>query len=490
MLPVLWSMYDESGAEKVTPLELHRNRRYIRYLYLNGPWLSGIHYPTNLRRLCISSRALLESAALIQLNPQLIELDVRVDGHFKSIQRGAPLEIYLEFSDDSDDEIGADDEEEVDVRRQKIYTFNDIHLVLETLSGLRNLTLSYCDLSDLRPLLEFVRSNPGLTHLTLEGIRVLERPVGYAPLTSVTHLFLPGTPNIGGWQACPYLPDLIRLCPNLESLAFAQGQNFDSSELARSIRSFCPKLTSIESLNSIVCLRDCPLSSPAAVELIKSPVRLVHYEVACSAVTSGMLTALLQHADSLQAICLYVVDDSVESFTTSGKILSSFPNLRSFALNLAPFKRYQNNGWGFFDQIWNCPRLERISLMSYFPWFQDTEELEVVAEANKGFKTRNTGLDGVSEASGSTTSDGRGRTGKKPKIVLPERHPASDKKFCESMAKLGWAYKKEFDPYDLDSKKKPLTYSTRATRNKLFERLAHLPHMRDIELPYVRYVKL
>ncbi|KAF9371072.1 hypothetical protein CPB97_002245 [Podila verticillata] len=489
-------MYDESGAEKVTPLELHRNRRYIRYLHLNGPWLSGIHYPTNLRRLCISSSALLESAALIQLNPQLIELDVRVDGHFKSIQRGAPLEKSLEFSDDSDDEMdenddemGADEEEEEDVQQKKIYTFNDIHLVLETLSGLRSLKLRYCDLTDLRPLLEFVRSNPGLTHMTLEGVRGLERPVGYAPLTSVTHLFLPGTSKNGVWQACPHLPDLVRLCPNLESLAFSQGQNFDSSELARSIRSFCPKLTSIESLNSILCLRDYPLSSPAAVELIMSPVRLVHYEVACSAVTSGMLTALLQHADSLQAICLYVVDGSVESFATSGKILGSFPNLRSFALNLAPFKRNQNNGWAFFNQIWNCPRLEKISLMGYFPWFQDTKESEVVAEANKGFKAPDTSLDDVAEASGSTNSNGRGRM-EKPKIVLPERHPASDKKFCESMAKLGWAYKKELDPYDLDSEKKPLTCGIRATRNKLFERLAHLPHMRDIELPYVRYVKL
>lgn len=38
--------------------------------------------------------------------------------------------------------------------------------------------------------------------------------------------------------------------------------------------------------------------------------------------------------------------------------------------------------------------------------------------------------------------------------------------------------------------KKSLTCSTRVTRNKLFEYLAHLPHMRDIDLLDVRYVKL
>jgi len=52
------------------------------------------------------------------------------------------------------------------------------------------------------------------------------------------------------------------------------------------------------------------------------------------------------------------------------------------------------------------------------------------------------------------------------------------------MAKLEWAFKKEFDPCDQESMKKPLTCSTRVTRNKLFEYLAHLPHMD------VRYVKL
>lgn len=476
LLPVLWSVYDEAGAVRVTPLELHRNRHHIRYLHLNGSWPSGIHYPTNLRRLSINSSALLESTALIQLNPQLTELVVTVDGHFKMATRAtvAALEIPAEFADITDDDMDElEEDEEEKVQQEKVYTFSDLYLALETFSNLKSLHLCNCDLSDLSLFLKFLRRNPGLTHLTLEGIQRLERPIGYAPLTSVTNLSLPGSWENGAWQTCSHLSDLVRLFPKLETLAAAQDRNLDVAELGRSIRSCCPKLTSFRVLDHILSLRHHPLTSLEAAELIKPPICLVHYEAVCSTVTPYLLTALLNHSASLQTISLFAVDGSVETFYTAGKILASFPNLRTFYMGLSPIKRYQDNSWAFFDQDWNCPRLEKISLMGYSPWFRESNERHVAEEADRVFKIPD-------RASGVETQAGE--------VVIPECHPATDKAFFESLAKVGWAYKKEIDSYG--TKKDTISNGTRATRNKLFERLIHLQHMREIRLPYARYVKL
>ncbi|KAG0347290.1 hypothetical protein BG005_000258 [Podila minutissima] len=480
LLPVLWSMYDDSGAETVTPLELHRNRHHIQYLHLKKSWPPGILYPTKLRRLCINSSALLKSAALIQLNPKLTALKVTVDGHFGMATKAAvtALKIPAEFADNTDDdmdELGEEEEEEDEKewRQEKVYTFSDLHLVLETLSNLKSFHLCDCELSDLSIFLKFVRSNPSLTHLTLDGIQRLERPIGYASLTSVTNLALMGSREQGVWQPCSHLSDLVRLFPNMETLAFAQCRSGDVAELGRSIRLFCPKLTSLRTLDPILSLRYYPLPSLAAAELIIPPMRLVHYEAACSTLTPDLLTALLQHTASLQSISLYVVNDSEETFATAGKILASFPNLRTFSMGLSPIRRSQDNSWAFFDQVWSCPRLEEISLMGYFPWFQESNERRVVEEADKGFEIPDTDSDVDIQASA---------------IVIPERHPASDRAFFESLAKVGWAYRKEIDPYG--TKGKPISNGIRATRNKLFERLVHLPHMRNIKLPDARYVKL
>ncbi|KAF9324507.1 hypothetical protein BG006_000460 [Podila minutissima] len=102
-----------------------------------------------------------------------------------------------------------------------------------------------------------------------------------------------------------------------------------------------------------------------------------------------------------------------------------------------------------------------------------SNERHVVEEADKGFEIPDTDSDVDIQASAT---------------MIPERHPASDRAFFESLAKVGWAYRKEIDPYD--TKERPISNSTRATRNKLFERLVHLPHMRDIKLPDTRYFKL
>ncbi|KAF9314478.1 hypothetical protein BG003_004133 [Podila horticola] len=360
LLPVLWSVYDEAGAVRVTPLELHRNRHHIRYLHLNGSWPSGIHYPTNLRRLSINSSALLKSTALIQLNPQLTELVVTVDGHFKMATRAtvAALEIPAEFADITDDDMDElEEDEEEKVQQEKVYTFSDLYLALETFSNLKSLHL--CN------------------------------------------------------------------------------------------------------------------STRETDRLIKPPICLVHYEAVCSTVTPYLLTALLNHSASLQTISLFAVDGSVETFYTAGKILASFPNLRTFYMGLSPIKRYQDNSWAFFDQDWNCPRLEKISLMGYSPWFRESNERHVAEEADRVFKIPD-------RASGVETQAGE--------VVIPECHPATDKAFFESLAKVGWAYKKEIDSYG--TKKDTISNGTRATRNKLFERLIHLQHMREIRLPYARYVKL
>ncbi|KAG0077080.1 hypothetical protein BGZ93_000754 [Podila epicladia] len=111
--------------------------------------------------------------------------------------------------------------------------------------------------------------------------------------------------------------------------------------------------------------------------------------------------------------------------------------------------------------------------MGYFPWFENSNELHVVEEADKWFETPDTDSDVDIQARA---------------IVIPERHPTSDRTFFESLAKNGWAYRKEFDPYDTDEE--TISNGTRATRNKLFERLIHLPHMRDIKLSEAHYVKL
>ncbi|KAG0094716.1 hypothetical protein BGZ93_006872 [Podila epicladia] len=323
LTPFLWMVHHDSWMEDWDiPQDLiTAHGRYIRYLSLS--WdrpLVTFQSVTRLRELELSNTNLGMTTHLVRSNPQLTRLNLTLPD-------------------------GVSDP--------------DLQAALEPLTCLQRLRLSYVEHPDASLISRILKNNPDLTELSLDHLNSPTAPTIDQPLISLTNLHLDCD-----WYQSPGLVHLLPVCPNLEVLTFSVNSHCPAAEIAYMLKKHCPKLKTLKGIQDFdIFDPEMMMTDNQFVTLIQSTCRLVHFDMSINNLTVSICQALLGlHASWLETVHLVLGGYSNDTFDNINKILSSCPNLTSFAISSEVEECPAMAALGMFAEPWNCAKLNTLKV--------------------------------------------------------------------------------------------------------------------------------
>ncbi|KAF9385613.1 hypothetical protein CPB97_004666 [Podila verticillata] len=318
LAPLLWTVHHDSWMEDwdIPQDFIATHGRHIRYLSLS--WdrpLSTFQSTTRLCELELSGTDLNLTTYLVRSNPQLARLDL-------TLPEGA--------------------------------SNPDLQAALESLTRLQRLRLSYIEQPDAGLISRILQNNPDLTELSLDHLNSPTAPSIDQPLLSLTNLHLDCD-----WYQSPGLVHLLSVCPNLEVLTFSVNSHCPANEIAHMLKKHCPKLKTLKGIQDFdIFDPEMMMTDNQFVTLIQSTCRLVHFDMSINNLTTSICQALLGlHASWLETVHLVLGGYSSDTFDNINKILSSCPNLTSFAISSEVEECPAQAALGMFAESWNCAKL-------------------------------------------------------------------------------------------------------------------------------------
>ncbi|KAG0031320.1 hypothetical protein BGZ81_001415 [Podila clonocystis] len=332
LVPFLWTVHHDSWMEDWDiPQELIATHgRYFRYLSLS--WdrpLVTFQSTTRIRELELSNTNLSLTTLLVRSNPQLARLDLTLPD-------------------------GVSDP--------------DLQAALESLTRLQRLRLSYVEHPDAGLISRILKNNPDLTELSLDHLNSPTAPTIDQPLVCLTNLHLDCD-----WYQSPGLVHLLPVCPNLEVLTFSVNSHCPAAEIAYMLKKHCPKLKTLKGIQDFdIFDPEMMMTDNQFVTLIQSTCRLVHFDMSINNLTISICQALLGlHAAWLETVHLVLGGYSNDTFDNINKILSSCPNLTSFAVSSEVEECPAMAALGMFAEPWNCAKLNTFKVSGMY--FSDEE---------------------------------------------------------------------------------------------------------------------
>lgn len=313
LTPLCWHYFDdrEKYFQNVPLPVLQANSRHFRYLTLSSPVALR---STLLRELVIYGESLIANMNLLHKNPQLESLG-----------------LFL-----------LDD-----------IAYREIQTALDTTLQLRILRVFCGKHPNIDHLVQFISNNTQLQDLELIDIVGVDKCVWTRPLMHLKDLRI--NTYLG---SNPGLVDLIRQCPNLESLSFHARFGCPAETIARNIQECCPHLTSIRCLEGTSHRnRTWLLCNQEILLLLTATPRLVHFEMEMVELTAEIGDALAAHAQYLETVHIYV-EGMGDTLVHGAKILADCPNLKSFALASACNAWAPKDGLVLLEQPWKSAMLE------------------------------------------------------------------------------------------------------------------------------------
>ncbi|KAG0077081.1 hypothetical protein BGZ93_000755 [Podila epicladia] len=201
LAPLLWTVYSDLEMERrKVPIEaIVAHSQHIRFFEYDNNVSRGPLLPTNLRELRLNGISSFESCAdYILANPQLTALDWTL----RSEHQTDPLQCLA------------------------------IQTALESLSHLQHLRLGNWRVYDPVQFSGLIRKTPGLKELALVQMEGLGHLEGCPLMYNVTRLYLQclwGNVN-------PGLSDVLRFCPNLQSLTLFNFNDCPMATITRNLR--------------------------------------------------------------------------------------------------------------------------------------------------------------------------------------------------------------------------------------------------------------
>lgn len=314
MLPLLWTVYDESRMESWNIPEniLQAASEHFRYISLWTPWPANTVRSTHLQELRIAGRALVTNMQLLHNNPQL-----------KLLRMG--------FSDSS--------------------MYSEIQPTIESLTRLQSLQLDFLRPASWDHLTGVFNNNPDLRSLGFSHPLDIMGFEGCEPLAKLTLLHFNGS-----WDRNTGILHLIQLCPRLERLEFPAA-GCPVRQLAKILRESCP------SLNAIQCEGGFEFEEEDnAVLLIQTPTRLLHFGLTVAPLSMRICDALVDHA-GLESLKLRLREYNAVNTHILAGIFERCTNLRSIDIALGYSEvDYPDPRLSWVDLPWKMPHLEKISL--------------------------------------------------------------------------------------------------------------------------------
>ncbi|KAF9314482.1 hypothetical protein BG003_004137 [Podila horticola] len=331
LVPLLWTVYSDMEMERrKVPIEtIVAHSQHIRFFEYDNNVSRGPLLPTNLRELRLNSVSSFESCAdFILANPQLTALDwtLRLE------HQTDPLQCLV------------------------------IQTALESLTQLQHLRLGNWRVYDPVQFKGLLRKAPGLTELALVQMDGLGSLEGSQPMRHITRLYLQCL-----WSNMnPGLIDLLRLCPNLESLTFFNFNDCPMATITRNLREYCPRLTTIDTMATYLDAHDpVPWEEGDLLMILEATQHLVHCRVPMNALTIKICDAILAQASSLESIHLFIEQDNDATFRNANMILSSCSNLKSFIMSSGMSGWSAKHSPDILGQPWNLPVLETFEINGF-----------------------------------------------------------------------------------------------------------------------------
>lgn len=366
LTPLLWIVYDESNERQknAPPNLIEAHSPHFRYLSVHGIYPGrellasmkcgdqsctlypqfGLIHSTNLRELRFNSPPSNEAVGLIHRNPSITRLNI-------SIHWVDPASKVLKQALESLPHLRA-------LILNDGYDINNswIAKLLENVSGLEELELH--DFDDLMPYQD-PRSLLSLI-FDIQWYQNLGR-VPQQPLLSIKKLTLDMC-----WLRNRGFVQVVRLCPQLEALAFRsspRGKDSVAGSLSNNLRECCPRLNSLRYVNSWQ-----NLTEDHQVDLLQSTEHLVHYDAPIRDFNSRICQSLLDpHAPWLETIRIRVHVPAPYRFSMASRILASCPQLSIFELDTVHI--VAKDILGVFEQPWECPSLRLLKLTGFLNKF-------------------------------------------------------------------------------------------------------------------------
>ncbi|KAG0347291.1 hypothetical protein BG005_000259, partial [Podila minutissima] len=243
LVPLLWTVYSDLEMERrKVPIEtIVAHSQHIKFFEYDNNVSRGPLLPTNLRELRLNGVSSFESCAdYILANPQLTALDwtLRLE------HQADPLQCLA------------------------------IQTALESLSQLQHLRLGNWRVYDPVQFSRLIRKTPGLKELALVQMEGLGRLEGCPLIHNVTRLYLQCL-----WSNMnPGLSDLLRLCPNLQSLTLFNFNDCPMATITRNLRECCPWLTTIDTMATYLDAHDpVPWEEGDVLMIFEATQHLVHF---------------------------------------------------------------------------------------------------------------------------------------------------------------------------------------------------------------------
>ncbi|KAG0033967.1 hypothetical protein BGZ81_006635 [Podila clonocystis] len=472
LTPLLWTIFyaDVIASRDIAPSVVQANSHHIRYAYFNSHLQIPVLCCTRLRKLDVRYLKPMEIRDLTRSNPQLESLTIDLNSE--------PIALSL-------------------------------GLILEPLADLTRLTLIGTTSVTLELLIPSLRHLTKLRRLKVKDLTKL-RSINTPPSqvsTSTDHTPLPKLSSVTElvfscqWRRNPDLPDLVRYCPNLESLSFELTPasrhipEFPSARLSNNLRECCPNLTSIRAIRKESVTQPSELTQNDHFNLLQSTSRVVHYDFPVSNFDTAFCDALLAHESSLEMVRIVCNDVGEEQFRNACRILSSCLNLTSFSLTVRDGSSWPEEGLVLFAQPWNFPQLQELELCAFKP----SSKRDFRDRLNAGFHElwkheetheRLPSLVEISEESlvSLALAQSRRHGGVTHWTRVLVQHPPPDPMFEERLAREGWAMA-GCKSGKYDRQRKDSSRLEKILEDKVFERVFAMPCMRKVTLENYVFVK-
>ncbi|KFH61916.1 hypothetical protein MVEG_12250 [Podila verticillata NRRL 6337] len=317
LYPLLWKRYDDSVNVWHFPREVAQaNSRHFRHLTLSHAWPASAPIPDQLTTLYLSKKAIGSTVDLLQANPQLASIEIKLSNE---------------------------------------HLYEDIQAGLDILTRLKKLRF-YADRPDAVHLTQLLRRNPGLQKLLIEGdFDGVGAFMDGEPFADLVEIRL----NVN-LRLNPGLVHLISYCPNLKAIRFMIYNNGSPAmDLAQSLRENCPKLNSIRCLDADNVDTEGLIQEAGILALIGASSHLTQFEMPLEVFTVDIRDALLiPHATFLEMVHVYMDVCVGPPMANVGKILAGCANLKTFKLYSSSYYTAPLHALALFEEPWICDKLE------------------------------------------------------------------------------------------------------------------------------------
>ncbi|KAF9405414.1 hypothetical protein BGZ94_003560 [Podila epigama] len=346
--PLLWMEYrDYPRTHKIPETVLHANSKHIRYLildtldYLNAPQITKFNalLMTRLKNLSLQvyQEYLNECLQILNINPGLSSLTLLKYNDFVPLQADDVMALLKPLTALQSLTLNGN------LPLQPVVLKN----VLDSNQRLDLLSL-YIDSFETDPVFDDWGIYPSLKHLTFQCNRM-----------KLTYLFR-----------------LLQHCPNMEALCI--DINFYEPETGPSalalvgqiLQEHCRKVKTL-TLNNIADTLAKPSLKTDLIGVIQATNNLVKLALTMDDDFSTAMCDSLLHgsAHSLEVMNLEIVGISAtkESIVSTGRVLSSCPELRHFSLFFDEYPEYSQRNEEALAGPWICSKLKTLTLRSNYP---------------------------------------------------------------------------------------------------------------------------